>query len=92
MQSVAKQYQKQSTTTETRFLKQLTMLKFKKKFSGHYEAKTDRYSFNIICQLNKKEWVLIIQDHFNKSHSKSFSHKIYKNKKTCVEHANNLNN
>ena len=68
------------------------MLKFKKRFSGHYEAKNDRYTFNIINQRIKKEWVLIIQDHFNKSHSKSFSHKIYKNKKNCVEHANKLNN
>ena len=68
------------------------MLKFKKRISGHYEAKNDRYNFNIIYQRIQKNWVLIIQDRFNKSHSKSFSHKIYKNKKTCVEHANNLNN
>ena len=68
------------------------MLKFKKRFSGHCKAKTDRYNFNIIYQCIENKWVLIIQDRFNKSHSKSFSHKIYKNKKTCVEHANKLNN
>ena len=67
------------------------MIKFKKRFSGYYEAKTDRYTFTIINQPIEKDWVLSIQDHFNKSHSKSFSHKIYKNKKTCVEHANKLN-
>jgi len=71
------------------------MLKFKKKFSGTYEAKTERYTFRIDKQDISKVWFLSIQDHYNKDCLTDTTHATYTKKTYCVEHANyfiNLNN
>ncbi len=71
------------------------MLKFKKTFSGSYKAKTERYTFRIAKQYIAKEWILTIQDHYNKDCLTDTTHATYTKKTYCVDHANyfiNLNN
>ena len=68
------------------------MLKFKRKFSGSYEAKTERYTFRIDKQDISKMWNLTIQDHYNRDCLTDTTHAEYTKKKYCIEHANNFNN
>ena len=68
------------------------MLKFKKTFSGSYETKTERYTFRIEKQYISKQWILSIQDHFNKDCLTDTIYATYTTKKYCVEHANYFNN
>ena len=75
----------------TNKLKHKTMLKFKKKFSGEYESKNERYTFTISKQDISKEWILSIRDHYNKDCLTDTTYATYNNKKYCVEHANYFN-
>lgn len=68
------------------------MLKFKKTFSGSYEAKTERYTFRIEKQHISKEWILTIQDNYNKDCLTDTTHTTYTKKTYCVDHANNFIN
>jgi len=68
------------------------MLKFIKKFSGEYEAKTERFTYRVSKQDISKEWILSIQDHYNKDCLTDTFYATYTKKKYCVEHANNFIN